>query len=68
VATGIETCDFKKKTCSATARHEHVGIVDFAPPSSVGVFSDHLLGNVEKCILVGLVSLYGDHVTHSRGK
>ena len=64
-SVGRET---KGATRPATARHEQVGIVDFAPRSSVGVFPDHLLGDVEERILVGLVSLYGDHVTHSRGK
>jgi hypothetical protein len=50
-SVGRET---KGATRLATARHEHVGIVDFAPRSSVNVFSDHLLGDVEERILVGL--------------
>ena len=47
---------------------EHVGPVDFAPRSSVGVFPDRLLDDVEERVLVGLVDLCGDGVTYSRGK
>jgi hypothetical protein len=53
---------------SATAHGEHIGSIGLTPRSAVGVFPDRLLDDVEKCVLVGLVDLYGDCVAHSKRK
>ena len=56
-------------TTGSTATHgEHMGPVDFTPRSTVGILPDRLLDDVEEGVLVGLVDLGSDGVTHSRGK
>jgi hypothetical protein len=50
---------------SARAHREHVGSVRLAPRYA-RIFPARLLDDVEECILVGLVNLCGDRVTHSR--
>ena len=56
-----------KGTAGPAATHgEHMGPVDFTPRSTIRVLPDRLLDDVEEGVLVGLVDLGSDRVTHSR--
>ena len=58
-----------KGTAGPAATHgEHMGPVDFTPRSTVGILPDRLLDDVEEGVLVGLIDLGSDRVTHSREK
>ena len=58
-----------KGTAGSAATHgEHMGPIYFTPRSTVGILPNRLLDDVEEGVLVGLVDLGSDGVTHSREK
>ena len=58
-----------KGTASSTTTHSEIQhSVGAAPRSTVGVVPDRLLDDMEECIVIGLVDLDRDGVTHSRGE
>ena len=63
LSVGRET---KGATRSTAAHREHMGAVDVAPRSTVGVLPDRPLDDAEERVLVGLIDLRGNGVTHSR--
>ena len=67
VFTGVGN-ETKGAGSSATTHSENMHSVYKAPRSTVGVVPDRLLDDTEEGIVIGLVDLGRDGVTHSRGK